>query len=456
MGEAELSNVEQKYYERLKVVFLAVIFFCVVGAYTITKELKDSVLLGTLGGKEYIPWVKWLVMFALMPAILLYSRLVDSLRRYQLLLFYSIVFAILNLVFAYLIGHPRIGLNNTDTGPYRILGWIFYLFVESYSPFIVSVFWAFANSVNSPQSAKNSYGFMVSGSKLGGMVGAGIGWMWFSWSGFSDAINHQFALTVSSFFLICVAISVLFLIKKVPGKYLHGYEAVYKVEKKKQKEGTAKTGMFAGLAMFFKYPYVLGIFGMVFFYESIQTVLGYLRVGVAQSYSQTLSGAASYLFASVFFMHAVGFVISLVGTSMLMRTLGERKCLLLIPLCSGLFLLAFMFYPSPYVLGFVWVGIKSINYAFSWPVRESLYIPTVKAIKFKSKSWIDAFGSKFAKSTGSSFNLLASKLSSAMVLPFHSFLFACLTGLWFGTAYLLGSRFENAVENNEVIGQELE
>lgn len=125
----------------------------------------------------------------------------------------------------------------------------------------------------------------------------------------------------------------------------------------------------------------------------------------------------------------------------------------MIPLVSGLLLTIYIFFPTPWVFAFAWISLKALNYAFSWPVRESLYIPAVKEIKFKSKSWIDAFGSKFAKSSGSAFNVFASKLSSTMYMPIHSLFFAGLIGMWFVSASLLGRRFEQAVANNEVIGQ---
>jgi AAA family ATP:ADP antiporter len=85
-----------------------------------------------------------------------------------------------------------------------------------------------------------------------------------------------------------------------------------------------------------------------------------------------------------------------------------------------------------------------------------LYIPTVKDLKFKSKSWIDAFGSKFAKSTGSAFNHLVSRLGSRLFMPAHAGLFAIVLGSWFVTAFLLGKRYDQALKNNEVIGREEE
>ena len=73
--------------ERLKLFFLALIYFLVIGSYTITRDLKNSIFLVTVG-KEYIPWVRVISMLMLVPAIFFYSRLVDRIKRYQLLIFY--------------------------------------------------------------------------------------------------------------------------------------------------------------------------------------------------------------------------------------------------------------------------------------------------------------------------------------------------------------------------------
>jgi len=107
---------------------------------------------------------------------------------------------------------------------------------------------------------------------------------------------------------------------------------------------------------------------------------------------------------------------------------------------------------NPYALIAAYVVLKSVNYGFSWPVRESLYIPTIKEIKFKSKSWIDAFGSKFAKTSGGMFNYCTEGLAAGLFLSMHAIFFTGIIALWFLTAYLLGNRFEKAVKRDEVIG----
>ena len=131
---------------------------------------------------------------------------------------------------------------------------------------------------------------------------------------------------------------------------------------------------------------------MVFFDEVLGSILGYQRLGVAQAVSDSVSGMSAELYRQMFFMHLAGFFISIFGTSALLRRMGERFCLLLIPISSGALLFYFWLTYTPEALVWVFITLKSVNYAFALPVRESLYIPTTKEVRFKSKSWIDAFG----------------------------------------------------------------
>ena len=465
MGQDERMQIKEmsgeQAQERLKFVFLGIAFFLVIGGYTVAKELKDSIFVSIVG-KAYVPIAKLAAMFALIPAIFIYSRLVDILRRYQLLAFYSALFGVIGLLSTYFLGHPTIGLSNTLASPFRLFGWLFYFFVEGYTPFIVSVFWAFSNSISSPKGARDNYPYMVSASKVGGMMTAGLAWYLFSQNvtcplgSPSDVWAHQVVLGFSSLMLLFVPFVIFLLMKKVPGKYLHGYEAVYQAEKEKKKKGEedSESGIFEGLRLLFKYPYVMGIFGMVYFYEVIATVLSFLRLGVAQAQSLNISQVSAFLFKMIFLMHLTGFFMSLFGTSTLLKRLGERTCLMLVPLLSGVLLLYLMIETTPAALISAFIALKAVNYSFAWPVRESLYIPTVKAIKFKSKSWIDAFGSKFAKSSGSVFNIFVANLGPTLMMPTHSFFFSGIVALWFIVSLFLGFRFDRAVASNEVIGLE--
>jgi AAA family ATP:ADP antiporter len=251
--------------------------------------------------------------------------------------------------------------------------------------------------------------------------------------------------------------------KKVPGRYLHGYEAVYKVEKKRKQEGKEKSGMLAGFKMLLRYPYVFNIFIFVLMYEVLNTVLSFQRVLIAKKYATniasgefSLSAMSFYLFGVVFLVHFIGFIISFFGTRLLLEWLGERRALLLIPLVAAGLLTYFLGVYTPFAFITVSIFFKVMNYAIIYPLRESLYIPTIKEIKFKAKSWIDAFGGKFGKTIGSTFNdvgqWLARTSGATAFFGAHLGFFAFISLTWFFVAYQLGKQYEWAVAHDEVIG----
>ncbi len=457
--------------ERLKLLLLAAAFFLVIASYTIVRELKDSIFIA-LVGRDFLPDAKIYSMFVLVPAIIFYAFLVDRMRRYKLLYFYSFFYGIAGLIFAYLLGDPITGLANAQAGTHRLMGWLFYFFIEGYAPFVVSLFWAFANSVNSPDSAKRSYGFLVSGSKLGGAFSAALAWYFLSTSlpqivNLSDTVKHQILIVFSSVLLLLVPIIIYLLIKLVPGRYLHGYEAAYQVEKERAVgEDEEKPGLLRGLFLLLKYPYVMGIFGIIFFYEVSNVILGYQRLILASDsvLGCGISALSCKLFEQIFWVHTVGFAISFFGTTYLLNKLGERWMLLLIPVLSGVLMFTFIFAGvllpqySWAVTTIVFVGLRAINYGATYPVRESLYIPTIKDVKFKSKSWIDAFGTKIAKGAGSGVNILMkSVMANFGYLIFIWSLvtiFGLIVGLWIVIAQLLGKRYDQLIKHNEVVGAE--
>ena len=398
-------------------------------------------------------------MFVLIVPIFIYSKMVDRMRRYQLLCALSLTYGFVGLLFAYLLGHPSIGLLNTSPSSGRLFGWLFYFFIEGYSPFVVSVFWSFANSISNQEAAKKNYGLMVGGSKIGGMLATLFAMIVVNWSShisrIQDVINHQILLVTASVASLAVPIFIILLMRRVPGRYLHGYEAVYKVEKERQKKGTSKTGAWSGLTMLINEPYVLGMFGILFFYELINTFLSYQRICIASAQSTNASSMSSFLYLTTFIMHILGFTISVFGTRKLIETFGAKICLMIVPVINFIFVIFFMIYYTPFALILASVVTKAVHFAFSFPLKESLYIPTIKEIKFKSKSWIDTFGQKFARATGSAFNYGVRPLAQTLFLTANIAFLTIAATIWFVVAFLVGKRYEKAVSNNEVIGLEL-
>jgi AAA family ATP:ADP antiporter len=439
----------------IKIMLLSLAFFCVIGSYTVLKELKD-ILFVLFVGKAYIGQVKWISMFLLVPATMLYSKLIDKMSRFHLLCFYSALYGVVGLIIAYFLGHPTMGLENAVASPSRYFGWFIYLFYEGAVPFVVSLFWSFSNSVTTPETAKKGYTIMIAGSKLGGAFTAGLAWMLLTPTsmlgnlGLSDVFVHQFLLAFASILLCAAPMIVYYLLVTGNQENLHGYKAVYQVEKKEEEDGTDQTGMMAGLYMLFQQPYILAIFAIIFFYELLNVVLSVQRIGILQE----AGGFSAAMFHQRMVIHSIGFFVSFFGTRVLLKKLGEKVCLLLTPILIGILLIYFMTTYNPNAVLVVFTGLGVLNYAFASPLRESLYIPTVKDIKYKSKSWIDSFGMKISKGTSSAFVAMTSKIDPGTMMfnvVYISF-FSVIIALWIGVAWWLGRRYCQAIENNEVIG----
>jgi ATP:ADP antiporter, AAA family len=441
-----------------KIFLLSLAFFCVIGAYTVLKELKD-ILFAQFVSNKYLGLVKMISMFVLIPATLLYAKLVDSMSRFHLLCFYSGLYGIVGLIIAFLLADPIIGLPNTIASPDRYFGWFIYLFYEGAVPFVVSLFWSFANSVTSPEAAKKGYTLMIAGSKIGGVCTAGLAYLLLTPTsiigniGLSDVFIHQFLLAMASILLCCAPAIVYYLLKEGNQENLHGYEAAYQVEKEEEEKGTDQTGMFSGLLIMFRQPYILAIFGIIFFYELFNVIISFQRIEILKAGADSISGFSSAMFANRVFIQFVGFFISFFGTRVLLKVLGEKICLLLTPILIGCLMIYFLINPTSGVL-VAFTGLNIINYAFASPLLESLYIPTVKDIKYKSKSWIDSFGKKISKSASSSFIMVARNVTSGSMM-FHlvyiSF-FSTIIALWILVAWWLGRRYTQAIAKNEVIG----
>ena len=418
MQMSSLWSVKPEF--RLKVSLLSLTFFFLTATQALWRTLKISIFAKIVGAGS-APDAKIYAIFLLIPLILLYSKLVDKMRRHQLVYLFTLLHGVVGLIIAYYLAHPTIGLANTAASPDRALGWLFYFFMESFSAFLSTTFWSFANSINKPKDAKNYYGLFVTGSKCGGILAAGGLWMTLMFGmgrisflpsgSLSDTTVLSSAMALGSLSLFGAALCIYLLMTLVPGYLMHGYEAVYQVEKKREKEHAEDKlswldsikKAFDGIRVILTNPYVLGIFSLSLFHDMIMAIFDFVVLFAADKDHDT-AGKLAIFYASYFFMmHFVGLFISILGTTPLQRLLGNRVSLLVYPSLSMLLVVVSYLFPSAQMFLVVVIILRAANYGLNHPIREVLYIPTTKEIKFKCKAWSDAFGTRLAKGSSSMF-----------------------------------------------------
>ena len=86
-GDSENRSIGQRVYQWFfgtfsgdkgkKLLFLCAIYFLIIAAYTILRDLKNSMFMAMVG-KDYIPRARIVVMILFVPSILFYSKLFIS------------------------------------------------------------------------------------------------------------------------------------------------------------------------------------------------------------------------------------------------------------------------------------------------------------------------------------------------------------------------------------------
>ena len=193
----------------------------------------------------------------------------------------------------------------------------------------------------------------------------------------------------------------------------------------------------------------------MFFYETLNVVLNFQRILILKSVAKSMAGFTASMFWQRVLMNLYGMLLSFFGVQILLKWLGVRRCLLLVPIFISCLLFYCVVTLSPEAITYVFIGLGTINYSLSHPLREVLYIPTVKDMKFKAKAWIDTFGTKFSKGFGSMFAAISQGVASGggALMGLYSLFFTALMLVWFITAWLLGKRYDKATQNNEIIGK---
>jgi len=448
---------------------LASTLFFLIGGYWSLRSLKDPVLTA-LCGVTVIPKAKMLSVFIVLGVVSIYNKLLDqpNLPRHKLFYLFGTFYFLLFAAISVLLAHPTIGLANQVPDPARVLGWISYCSIESFGSVMVSLFWSFANSNFKLETAKASYGLLVATAQLGSILG--------------PTLVKQFATSWGVPGCYFMGASCMVFLQLTLWLYVtiygldHGDKVKTTTGGEKKKKG--KTGVLEGVHLFAKHNYVKGIFAISCLFMVEVTIVDYTMKVLARDHFAAehpcergytcwdpvldqpigMSEGATAAFTSFmgFFGQAtniLSFVLSLFGTSAVLRKLGLRTALLLFPSLCLIVIIMVRFHPTLYTVFLAMIILKANSYALNNPTKELLYQPTSPAVKYKAKSWIDIFGARGSKALGSvvtnAFSDSATNLiqnGSLVGMAVASFL------IW--NARFMGRKFEEYTESGFIVGEE--
>ncbi|EOD26009.1 hypothetical protein EMIHUDRAFT_115320 [Emiliania huxleyi CCMP1516] len=401
MGLIRFLYGELSHEALVQATFFSSLLCFIVGVYWMMRSLKDSVFASVVG-LEYQPQAKMFSLVVVSVVLVAYNKIVDIVPRHRLFAVICGAYSALFVATAVMLTSTTHGLVGPDgqpipPSPERWLGWIHYFAIESYGSLVVSLFWQYLNS----QIGAITGCTLVVGSKRFGvpqLYGAG-----------------GLACLVSPL------IVQMYLCRFPPDEFIN-----------------VQPGLFEGLRLLIRHPYVLGIFAVSALFEVIATILDYqMKVLGKAAYSSTAD------FAS--FMGMFGQA----------PRLRPPPPLPLFPTMLVVVVGVVYFVPSMWCLFGVMVAIKGLSYALNNPSKEMLYMVTTDSIKFKAKSWIDVFGGRASKALGSVVTNTFKKPVTNLMFYGSLVSLAIALGLLAITS-TLGRAFERLTASGELIGMDNE
>ncbi|MBP6892276.1 hypothetical protein KBB68_01715 [Candidatus Babeliales bacterium] len=441
-----------------KIGLLAVAFLFTIGTYWLMRLLKDLVLYKlafptSLGwsqdtGRLWIPTVKTLSPVFVLALVLIYSKLVDIFEKHKLMIiiatFYMIIFSAITVILFLKHQHGEVFLGSKILATSGILG---YLFTESFGSLMVAVFWSFTISASTSDQAKRAFPFIVAAGQFGAIGGSSL-----------MLIKTTIIWPFYAIVVLCLGLfiaTIHYLIKTIPAHDLTN-NSIH------EKPTTHNT--LSGIKLLLTRPYLIGVLIVSTFYEIAGTIVEYQMNSQA---SLIFDDASFKWFKGVYgvCINTLAFLIALLGTSYMIKRFGPRICLLIYPITFAFALICMYAYyetmfPTPYMLLWatfsVMLLVKAMSYAVNNPVKEMMYIPTSKDAKFKTKSFIDMFGSRSAKMSGAQIggwlNVPGNPIMSINnLLVYGTIISLGVISVWLAAAIFVGTQNQKLVENKEII-----
>jgi AAA family ATP:ADP antiporter len=442
----------QKFYgeiegvELRKFLILAVAFALIIGSYWSMRVVKDG-FFNQMVGVDFVPRAKMLSVVMFSVIMFIFSNIVDRFKKHHLFFVVCGVYSLLffGIATADWLQLPEITLFPFSLIPGRFIGWAYYIGVESLGGILVSaVFWAFVVSTTTTNLAKKGFPIVYIGAQVGTFVGVTFV------KQFVHKLGHPATIVCIGLPLLLLPLIIEYLVATTPPELMlsdQGISADGAPEKK------SKPGMLEGLRLIASHPYLMGLAVVSTVYEIVGTIVDFqFKKTAAAVYSNEV--LTSYLAGFGQALAILSLVFAVLGTSFLVRTLGVRVCLLGYPTVIALCIISIMLKPTIGVFFIAMVAIKGFSYTLNNPIKELLYLPTSKDVKYKAKGFIDGLAGKASKAGGSAITELiraATGGSREALLNVGGLVSLGIVGAWALVAFGVGKTYHHLVKNNKII-----
>lgn len=363
--------------EGVTVLLLTANLFTFFALYYILRPVRQSLILSESGAvaASYSAAAQALLLAVIVP---LYGAFASRVNRIRLITVVICFFAS-NLVVFYLLGGTGIRL-----------GVPFFIWLGIFNLMIPAQLWAFANDVYVSERGKRLFPLIGLGASLGAYIGAEIA------SGIFDVFGQPYPLMLiaAASLFICLGLTV----------WVHRREEASAAGDHRATEAEQPLGADGGFQLVMAQRYLLYIALFIVMLNLVSTIGDFLLADLVERTAERLvaeggpgapenTGAWIGAFYGSFYanVNLAGLLIQTFLVSRIMKYLGVRGALFVVPLVALGTYGGMLFFPVFTIIRWVKVLENGTNYSLLNTVRHALFLPTSREAKYKAKQAIDAF-----------------------------------------------------------------
>jgi AAA family ATP:ADP antiporter len=392
------------------VLLLTLNAFIMMALYYILKPVREGLILSGFGAviKSYSSATQALLFIAVVPA---YGAFAARVSRVWLLSGMTLFFISNLVLFIIALGA---GLN---------IGIVYFIWLGIFNFMIVSQFWAFANDVYSEDQGKRLFPVIGIGASAGAVAGSVLTASVF------ERMSNATLMTLAGGLLFAFILIIV---------WVNGRESTADASEAAKAEQTlSKEG---GFSLVVKNRYLLLIALHVLILNLVNTVgefvLGSLFaqqalevIGEGDALLEDRAEFIRTMYGAFFgWVNLAGLVIQAFLVSRFIKYLGVRGSLFVGPLVSLVTYGVTAFQPMLSTVRVMKIGENANDYSLNNTVRQSLFLPTSREVKYKAKAAIDTFFARIGDSLQAVVVFVGTHL--AFGIPAFALVNVVIVGAW--------------------------
>lgn len=367
--------------EGVGVLLLTLNVFLLLGLYYLLRSARQALILtegapfGWTGAQlaAYSAAGMALVLLVVVPA---FGWLASRVPRLRLITITTVFFA-LNLAAFYVAG--RSGAR---------LAAFFYIWLGVFNVFVVAQFWSFANDLYTEGQGRRLFPFVGVGASLGAWVGASS----------VTPLVRRLAFTPYTLMLLAAGV----LLAALAITWIVNQRETARADPEARQVNDEPLGKEGGFALVWQDPYLRWIAVLTILLNVVNTVGGFLLNQLVENGSLALGGLEDrQRFVTIFFssfdarVSLLGLLLQLFATSRAIRHWGVRGSLFILPIIALVNYSIIAVVPVLAVIRLGKILENSTDYSIQNTLRHALFLPTTREAKYKAKSVIDTFCTRF-------------------------------------------------------------